>query len=313
MLGYAARRILLAVPVMGVVALLVFSLLYFTPGDPALVMAGDQATAADVLRIRASLGLDRPVYVRFGLWLWSTLHGDLGASIFTGQPVALMIGQRLEPTLSLLTLSVLISVGLGTTFGVAAAARRGGLVDRALSVITAISYSMPVFVAGYILAYVFASKLRWLPVQGFSPFDDGPKDFVRSLILPAVTLSISYAALIATVTRTAMLDVLSQDYIRTAAAKGAGPLRILFGHALRNASIPIVTVIGGGIAALIGGAVVIENVFAIPGVGRLIVDAILHRDYPVIQGVVLLSSAGYVLVNLIVDLSYAVIDPRVKY
>jgi peptide/nickel transport system permease protein len=313
MLGYAARRILLAVPVMGVVAFLVFSLLYFTPGDPALVMAGDQATVADVLRIRASLGLDRPAYIRFGLWLWSTLQGDLGHSIFTGQPVAVMIGQRLEPTLSLLTLSVLISVGFGTTFGVVAASRRGGITDRVLSAFTAMSYSMPVFVAGYILAYVFASKLRWLPVEGFSPFSDGPTDYLRSLILPALTLSVSYAALIASVTRTAMLDVLSQDYIRTAAAKGAGPLRILFGHALRNASIPIVTVIGGGIAALIGGAVVIENVFAIPGVGRLIVDAILHRDYPVIQGVVLLSSAGYVLVNLMVDLSYALIDPRVQY
>jgi peptide/nickel transport system permease protein len=313
MLGYATRRILLAVPVMGVVALLVFSLLYFTPGDPALVMAGDQATAADVLRIRVALGLDRPAYIRFGVWLWSTLHGDLGRSIFTGQPVAYMIAQRLQPTLSLLTLSVLISVGLGTPFGVAAAARRGGAIDRTLSAFTAVSYSVPVFVAGYALAYVFASKLRWLPVEGFSPPSDGLAAFVRSLILPAITLSVSYSALIATVTRTAMLDVLSQDYIRTAAAKGAGPLRILFGHALRNASIPIVTVIGAGVASLIGGAVVIENVFAIPGLGRLIVDAILHRDYPVIQGVVLMSSAGYVLVNLIVDLSYALIDPRVQY
>lgn len=313
MLIYAARRILLAIPVMGVVALVVFSLLYFTPGDPALVIAGDQATAAEVMRVRAALGLDQPAYMRFGVWLWSVLHGDLGRSIFTGQPVVYMIVQRLEPTLSLLALSVLISVSVGVPFGVAAASRRGGGLDRFLSGFVVLSYSAPVFVVGYALALVFASVMHWLPVEGFSPLEQGVGPFLRSLVLPAVTLSIAYSALIAGVTRTAMLDVLSQDYIRTAAAKGAGRLRILFGHALKNAAIPIVTVIGAGVATLIGGAVVVENVFAIPGLGRLIVDAILHRDYPVIQGVVLLSSAGYVLVNLAVDLSYGVLDPRIQY
>jgi peptide/nickel transport system permease protein len=313
MLSYALRRIVLAVPVLGVVSVVVFSLLYLTPGDPALVMAGDQASAEDVERIRAALGLDQPPLFRFGQWIWRLLHGDLGQSIFSGQPVSSMIGQRIEPTLSLLALSLIISVTVGIPLGIAAANRSGGGVDRALSVFVAASYSVPVFVCGYALAYVFASRLHWLPVEGFSPIELGLGDYLRGLILPAVTLSVLYSALIATVTRTAMLEALSQDYIRTAMAKGAGRARILFTHALKNAAIPIATIIGGGVATLIGGAVVIENVFAIPGLGRLTVDAILHRDYPVIQGVVLLSSAGYVLVNLVVDLGYVLLDPRISY
>jgi peptide/nickel transport system permease protein len=313
MLGYGLRRLILVIPVVGVVALVVFSLLYFTPGDPALVIAGDQASAADILRIRHTLGLDQPPYVRFGLWLWRVLHGDLGQSIFSGQRVVQLIAQRLEPTLSLLVMSVILSVTVGVPFGVAAAWRQGGVTDRMLSAFIVVSYSTPVFVAGYVLAYVFASRLHWAPVAGYAPLEFGAGASLRSLILPAATLSLLYSAVIAGVTRTAILEVLSQDYIRTAAAKGASPLRILFGHALKNAAVPIVTVIGGGVASLIGGAVVIENVFVIPGLGRLIVDAILHRDYPVIQGVVLVSSVGYVLVNLVVDLSYVLFDPRIRY
>jgi peptide/nickel transport system permease protein len=313
MLGYALRRLLLAVPVLGVISVVVFSLLYLTPGDPALVMAGDQATPEDVERIRVTLGLDQPPLPRFGAWIWRVLHGDLGHSIFSGQPVAYMIGQRLEPTLSILAAGVILSVLAGVPIGIAAANRRGGLLDRVLSVLVATSYSIPVFVVGYALAFVFASRLRWLPVEGFSPIEDGVGEYLRSLILPALTLSVLFSALIASVTRASMLEALSQDYIRTAAAKGAGRLRILFGHALKNAAVPIVTIIGGGVAGLIGGAVVIENVFAIPGIGTMTVDAILHRDYPVIQGVVLMTSTGYVMINLLVDLSYVLLDPRIRY
>jgi peptide/nickel transport system permease protein len=313
MLGYILRRVGLAIPVMLVVAVVVFSLLYFAPGDPALIIAGDQATAADIAKIRVALGLDQPPYIRFWSWLAGIAHGDLGLSIFTGQPVRHMISERLEPTLSLLGLSVLISVGLGIPLGVAAARRKGGFADRFLTVFMISSFSVPVFVTGYILVFVFASRLRWLPVQGFSPLEAGIGAYLSKLLLPALTLSFLYSALIAGVTRTSMLAVLSQAYIRTAAAKGAGELRILFGHAMKNAAIPVVTIIGSGVATLIGGAVVTENVFAIPGLGRLTVDSILHRDYPVIQGVVLLCSAAYVVVNLIVDVSYAVLDPRIRY
>ena len=241
------------------------------------------------------------------------LHGDLGQSIFSGQPVAELIAQRMGATLSLLGLSVLISVGVGVPFGVLAAWRQGRAPDRALGVLTVIGYSVPVFVAGYALAYVFASRLHWAPVEGLPPISDGAVAYLRGLALPAVTLSIVYANLIAAVTRTSMIEVLSQDYIRTAAAKGVPQRDILFRHALKNAAIPIVTIIGSGVATLIGGAVIVEDVFAVPGLGRLTVDAILHRDYPVIQGVVLLSSASYVLVNLAVDLSYTLLDPRIRY
>ena len=313
MLIYAIRRILMAIPVMGVVALVVFGLLYITPGDPAMVIAGDQATPEQIAKIRVSLGLDQPPYIRFGTWIWQVLRGDLGTSIFSNQSVAHTIDQRLEPTVSLLILAIVISISVGVPLGVAAAWKKGRAVDRALSIFTITGFSIPAFVAGYALAFVFASNLHWLPVQGFTPIADGFWPFLRSLILPAVTLSLVYSAVIARVTCAAMLEVLSQDYIRTAQAKGVGPTLILFRHALKNAAVPVVTIIGIGIATLFGATVVTENVFAIPGLGRLTVDAILHRDYPIIQGVVLLSSGAYVLINLVVDLLYTLVDPRISY
>ncbi len=313
MLTYVARRILMTVPVIAVVAVVVFGLLYLTPGDPAMVIAGDQATVQEVARIRVSLGLDRPPYERFGIWIWQVLHGDLGESIFSGEPVGRLIAQCLGATLSLLVMSVVIAVGAGVPLGVMAAWKQGRAADRALTIFTVVGYSIPIFVAGYILAYVFATRLHWFPVEGFAPPSEGVGPFLLRLVLPSVTLSIVYATLIASVTRTSMLDVLSQDYIRTAAAKGVPERDILFRHALKNAAVPIVTIIGSGIATLIGGAVIVEDVFAIPGLGRLTVDAILHRDYPIIQGVVLLSSASYVLINLAVDLCYTVLDPRIRY
>ena len=313
MLGYTVRRLLTAVPVMGVVALVVFSLLYLTPGDPAQVLAGDTATPEQIAKIRASLGLNDEASLRFARWLWHVVQGDLGVSIFSGEAVTHMIGQRLQPTFSLLLLAIVISVGGGVPFGVAAAARPGSWHDRALTAFTTLGFSLPAFIAGYGLAFVFATTLKWLPVQGFVPLSEGPGLWLRNLILPAVTLSLVYAAIIARVTRASVMDVLSEDYIRTARAKGEAPRTVLFRHALKNAAVPVITIIGIGVATLIGSAVITENVFAIPGIGRLTVDAILHRDYPVIQGVVLMLSAAYVLVNVAVDLSYTLLDPRIRY
>ncbi len=313
MLAYAVRRILATIPVMLFVALFVFSLLYIAPGDPAAIIAGDQATPADVERIRASLGLDRPFLVRFGEWLWQIVHGNLGTSIFTNLPVSHMIAQRIEPTTSLMVLTILFSIVVAIPLGVVAAWKHGTWIDRCVMVLAVFGFSTPVFVLGYLLAYLFALRLDWLPVQGFTSISQGFVPFLRSLALPTIALGLIYIALLARITRATMLEVLSQDYVRTAKAKGVGQRAVLFVHALKNAAVPIVTIVGIGVALLIGGAVITESVFAIPGLGRLTVDAILRRDYPVIQGVVLLFSFVYVLVNLAVDLLYTVFDPRIRY
>jgi peptide/nickel transport system permease protein len=313
MFAYAIRRILSTIPVMAVVALFVFSLLYIAPGDPAAIIAGDQATPADVERIRMSLGLDRPFIVRFGEWVWHVLNGDLGTSIFTNLPVTHMIAQRIQPTVSLMTLTLILSLTVAIPMGVIAAWKNGTWIDRTLMVIAVLLFSVPVFVVGYVLAYGFALQLDWVPVQGYTPLDRGLWPWFQNLILPTMALGGVYIALIARITRATMLEVLNQDYVRTARAKGVDQRSILFVHALKNAAVPIVTIVGIGFASLIGGAVVTESVFAIPGLGRLVVDAILRRDYPVIQGVVLMFSFVYVLVNLAVDLLYTVFDPRIRY
>jgi peptide/nickel transport system permease protein len=313
MLAYVVRRVIATIPVMAVVALFVFSLLYIAPGDPAAVIAGDQASPADVERIRQSLGLDRPFLIRFTEWVWQILHGDLGTSIFTNLPVTTMMAQRFEPTLSLMVITLIFAVAVAVPMGVVAAWKAGTWIDRLIMAFAVFGFSVPVFVIAYLLAYVFALELEWLPVQGYTPLSEGLWPWFENLILPAIALGCVYIALIARITRAAMLEVLQQDYIRTARAKGIGQQGILFVHALKNASVPIVTVIGIGIALLIGGAVVTESVFAIPGLGRLTVDAILRRDYPLIQGLVLLFSFVYVLVNLAVDLSYTLLDPRIRY
>ena len=313
MFAYVIRRVIATIPVMAIVALFVFSLLYIAPGDPAAVIAGDQATPDDVERIRASLGLDRPYLVRFGAWVFDIIRGDLGVSIFTNLPVSLMIKQRIEPTLSLMLVTLILAISIAVPMGVVAAWKVGTWIDRAVMGFAVLGFSVPVFVVGYLLAYVFALQLDWLPVQGYTSISQGFVPWIENLILPAIALGSVYIALIARITRATMLEVLQQDYIRTARAKGAGQRSILFLHALKNAAVPIVTVIGIGIALLIGGAVVTESVFAIPGLGRLTVDAILRRDYPVIQGVILLFSFVYVLVNLGIDLLYTLFDPRIRY
>ena len=313
MFNYVVRRILATIPVMVVVALFVFSLLFIAPGDPAAVIAGDQATPADVERIRQSLGLDRPFLVQFSDWAWRLLHFDLGRSIFTNLPVTTMIGQRVEPTLSLMVITLLLSIVIAVPIGVLAAWKVGTWVDRVIMGFAIFGFSVPVFVIGYSLIYLFAIKLNWLPVQGYQRIGDGFGGFLQRLILPSITLSVIYIALIARMTRTSVLDVMSEDYIRTARAKGQAERNVLFRHALKNAAVPIVTVIGLGIALLIGGVVVTESVFTIPGIGRLTVDAVLARDYPTIQAVILLFSLVYVLINLMVDLLYVLFDPRIRY
>jgi len=313
MLLYIVQRMLATIPVMAIVALFVFSLLYIAPGDPAAVIAGEQASPEDVEKIRRGLGLDRPFLSRFGDWSWHILQGDLGTSMFTGLPVTQLIVQRLEPTLSLMVVTLILAVTIAVPMGVMAAWKAGTWVDRGLMAFAVLGFSVPVFVVGYLLAYVFALELDWFPVQGYTPLSAGFWPWLENLVLPAIALGCVYIALIARITRASMLEVLQQDYIRTARSKGMGQSGILFIHALKNAAVPIVTVIGIGVALLIGGAVVTESVFAIPGLGRLTIDAIVRRDYPVIQGIVLLFSLVYVLVNLAVDVLYTLLDPRIRY
>jgi peptide/nickel transport system permease protein len=311
--AYVVRRILATIPVMVVVALFVFSLLHLSPGDPAAIIAGDTATADDIIRIRQKLGLDQPLYIQFGTWVWALLHGDLGISIFTNLPVSKLIAQRIEPTVALTISTLIISVLAAIPMGVLAAWKAGSWIDRMVMIFAVIGFSVPVFVLAYLLIYFFAIATDLLPVQGFVSIRDGFVPFLSHITMPSLALAMVYTALIARMTRASMLDVLAQDYVRTAHAKGLSNDKVLIGHALKNAAIPIVTIIGIGVALLISGVVVTETVFAIPGLGRLTVDAILRRDYPIIQGIILIFSAAYVLINLLVDLSYTFLDPRIRY
>ncbi|HTZ79010.1 MAG TPA: ABC transporter permease [Stellaceae bacterium] len=313
MFAYIVRRLIATIPVMGIVAIFVFSLLYIAPGDPAAIIAGDLATEQDIARIHHQLGLDEPFLVRFGKWAWGVLHGDLGISIFTNLPVWTLIQQRLEPTVALTVSTLILSILFAVPMGVVAAWRVGTWVDRAVMGFAVLGFSLPAFVLAYLLILVFSVEFDWLPVQGYVSIRDGIVPFLEHLVLPSTALGLIYAALIARITRTSMLEVLSQDYIRTAQAKGLATKDVLVGHALKNAAVPIATIIGIGVALLISGVIVTETVFAIPGIGRLTVDAILRRDYPIIQGIILLFSAAYVIVNLLVDISYTFLDPRVRY
>ena len=299
---------------MVVVALFVFLLLRLSPGDPAAVIAGDYATAEDVQKIREKLGLSEPIFVQFVTWLGSLIQGDLGTSIFSNKPVTELIGQRLEPTLMLALTTIIFSILVAVPLGTIAAFRAGSWIDRLVMLFSVGGFSVPVFVLGYILIYFFSITWRILPVQGYrSPFEDGMLPFMQHIILPTLTLSVIYIALLARMTRASVMEVLEEDYIRTARAKGLSEVKILMQHALRNAAVPIVTVIGIGIALLIGGVVVTESVYNIPGLGRLVLDAVLARDYPIIQGLILFFSLIYVLLNLIIDLTYTLFDPRIKY
>lgn len=313
MLAYAIRRLLATIPVMAIVAIIVFSLLYLTPGDPAAVLAGEQASAEDIARLRLALGLDDPFHIRFGHWIADVLRGDLGTSVFSNMPVMDLVVQRLEPTVALTLASLAIAVLIAVPLGVVAAWQSGRIIDRMAMGFAVLGFSLPVFVLSYLLIMLLSVEWRLLPVQGYVPIVYGFWPWAKHLLLPALSLGIVNAALIARITRASMMEVLGQDYIRTARAKGLSTPVVLVRHALKNAAVPIVTVIGIGFALLISGVVVTETVFNIPGMGRLVVDAILRRDYPVIQGIILLFSLTYVVVNLLVDLSYGLFDPRIRY
>jgi peptide/nickel transport system permease protein len=313
MYQFIARRLLSTIPVLVIVAVLVFMLLRLTPGDPAAILAGDAASTEQIEGIRETLGLDRPLPVQFGIWVGQLLRGDLGESYYYKVRVTELIAQRLEPTMSLAVLTIIIAILVAVPLGVVAAWRFGGWFDRALMAFSVFGFSVPIFVLGYLLVWLVSLKLGWFPVQGYKPIADGFGPFLHHLVLPAITLSVIYIALLARVTRASVLEALGEDYIRTARAKGLAESRVLISHALANAAVPIVTIIGIGIALLIGGVVVTESVYAIPGLGRLTVDAVLSRDFPTIQGVILFFSFIYVVVNLLVDLSYVVLDPRIRY
>lgn len=311
-MGYFLRRLAATLPVMAVVAVVVFLLIHLSPGDPAALIAGDLATGEDIAKLRAALGLDQPLWQQFMLWLGRLATGDLGTSIFTQVPVAQLLGQRLEPTASIAVLTMLLTLLVAVPLGTLAAYRAGTWIDRLVMLFAVLAFSLPVFLVGYLLIYAFAIQLPWFPVQGYTHFADGPGEWLRGLVLPCVNLALVYIALVTRMTRATVLEVLHEDYIRTARAKGLGVLPVL-GHALRNAAIPIATTIGVGIALLIGGVVVTETVFAIPGVGRLVIDSVQRHDYPVIQSVLLISAGVYVLINLLIDLSYRLFDPRIQY
>jgi peptide/nickel transport system permease protein len=313
MYGYFFRRLLGTIPVMLVVAVFIFLMLRLTPSDPAAVIAGDNATTEQVAQIRTQLGLDRPMVEQFFIWSGKVLRGDLGESFFFKKTVASLIGERIEPTLSLALFTMVLAVLIAVPLGVLAAHRQGSWIDRIVMGFSVLGFSMPSFVVAYLLIYLFAVWLNWLPVQGYQRIAEGLGGWVRGLVLPSLTLSVIFVALIARMTRTSMLEVLSEDYIRTARAKGQSERKVLFRHALRNAAVPIVTVIGLSVALLIGGVVVTESVFTIPGLGRLTVDAVLARDYPTIQAVILLFSFVYVMINLAVDMIYTLLDPRIRY
>jgi peptide/nickel transport system permease protein len=313
MLAFVARRLVATIPVLLFVAVFVFMLLRLTPGDPAAVIAGDNATSEQVDAIRAKLGLNEPLWDQFAIWSGKLLTGDFGESFFFKKTVAELITQRIEPTLMLSLFTIVLAVLIAVPIGVLAAAKQGSWVDRLVMGFSVLGFSVPVFVIGYLLIYVFAILLGWLPVQGYKRLFEGFGTFIVHLIMPSITLAVIYVALISRITRASVIETLGEDYIRTARAKGLPGRVVLLRHALRNAAVPIITVIGIGIALLIGGVVITESVYNIPGLGRLTVDAVLARDFPVIQIVILMFSVVYVLINLIIDLAYSVLDPRIRY
>jgi peptide/nickel transport system permease protein len=327
MLDFIARRLISIIPVLAVVAVFVFLMLRLTPGDPAAVIAGDNATSDQIAAIREKLGLDQPIWQQFGIWIGDILRGNFGESYFFKKTVAELIAQRVEPTLALSICTMIIALSIALPLGVLAAYRHGSLVDRVVMGFSVMGFSVPSFVIGYCLIYAFAIARwdfeifgvsfdfggSWMPVQGYVRIGQDFWGFLYHLILPSVTLGIIFMALIARITRASVLEVLNEDYIRTARAKGLSNRVVLMRHALRNAAVPILTVIGIGIALLIGGSVVTESVFGLPGLGRLTVEAVLSRDFPTIQTVILLFSVVYVLINLLIDIGYTLFDPRIRY
>ena len=310
---YIARRLLALVPVALVVATVAFVLIHVAPGDPASIIAGPDASPDDIARLHRQLGLDAPFHVQLFRWYGRLARGDLGQSIFLRRPVLEAILDRAEPTILLTLYALVIAVVLGVPAGVIAARHHDGTADQALMAGALVGISIPNFLLGLLLILFFSVRLGWFPVAGYSPLEYGWLGTLRSLTLPAFALGVVQSALIARIARSAMLDVLREQFIVAGRAKGLGERAVVYKHALKNAMIPTVTVIGISLAILISGSVIVEQVFNIPGLGRLIISAVLRRDYPVIQGVVICIAGIYMLVNLAVDLSYVVFDPRVRY
>ncbi|MBT9383514.1 ABC transporter permease [Pseudooceanicola sp. CBS1P-1] len=313
MLSFIIKRILSAIPVLFMVAILVFLVLRLAPGDPAVMIAGPNATPDQLQQLRESMGLTRPLLEQLIIWLTNMAHGDMGTSLISGKPATELIMDRFGPTLALSLSTVVLAIVVAIPLGVVAAWQRGKVLDRLVMGLSVLGFSVPVFIIGYVLILVFARILGWFPVQGYQPLSNGFVPFAQRLVLPSVALSFPYIALIARIVRTNVIEVMNEDYIRTARAKGLKESAVLMGHALGNAAVPIITIIGVSIAMLIGGVVVTESVFNIPGLGRLVLESVLARDYTVIQAVILLFSAIYVVINLVVDLLYGVFDPRIRY
>jgi peptide/nickel transport system permease protein len=312
MIRFLLRKLASTAVVMMLVAVIVFLLIHLSPGDPAAIIAGDRATLEDIARIRASLGLDQPLIYQFALWLGRLAHGDLGVSLFSHLPVGDLIVKRIEPTVSLAAATMAFAILTALPLGILAAWQVGRWVDRAIMALAIAAFSFPIFIIGYGLVWGLALHWRILPVQGYTAIAGGLGPYLLHLILPALSLGLVFMALLTRMTRSTMIEVLGEDYIRTARAKGLGQMAVLLRHALKNAAVPIVTTIGNGIALLIGGVVVTESVFSIPGIGRLTIDAVTQRDFPVIQGVILVSSFTYVMVNFLIDISYRLFDPRIR-
>jgi peptide/nickel transport system permease protein len=311
MIAYILRRLVMLVPVLIVVGVVVFGLVHLTPGDPAAVILGDRATPEDIARLRDQLGLNDPLPVQFVRWFSNVLRLDFGESIFLGEPVTQALLDRMQPTVLLTVYALSIEVLIGIPAGVIAAVRYNSPLDRSLTVVAISGSAIPTFFLGILLILIFSVRLRWLPSGGYVPFGEDPAAHLKAMLLPAFALGFSAAGLLARLVRSSMLDVLREDYVRTAFAKGLPEQFVIVRHALRNALIPALTVIGISIGALLGGAVVTETVFTIPGMGRL-VQSIARRDYPVIQGAIIAIAMTYVLVNLVVDVLYVYIDPRVR-
>lgn len=310
---YIFRRLLASIPVVILVGVITFSILHITPGDPAVLMAGEEATPADVEAMRVALGFDKPFLVQFGKWSGRLLQGDLGTSIFSQHTIASLMKPRLAPTLSLAMIAIFLSILIGVPLGVIAAWNTGSWIDRSVMVFAVLGFSIPVFWLGFLFIWAFAVKLHLFPAVGFVPITEGVVPYLRSLTLPALANAIPFSALVARMTRSTMVEVMKEDYIRTARAKGLSETVVNIRHGLRNAAIPIVTVVGLVFAGLLGGAVVTETVFAIPGLGRLLVDGVVRRDYPIVQAMLMVVAVSYVFVNLAVDITYALLDPRIRY
>jgi peptide/nickel transport system permease protein len=313
MIAYLFRRVLSVIPVMLVVVTIVFLIIHLIPGDPVSVMLGPDATPAQLESTRQSLGLDRPIHEQLFLFYGRVLRADLGRSYFLDRPVTQALLERAEPTLLLTVSALLVAVAIGVPSGIIAGAYPRSIWDRLLTLGALLGVCIPGFWLSLNFVYLFAVRLGWLPAAGYASIFVDPWAALRFMVLPAVSLGFNQSALIARIARACMVEILAQDYIRTARAKGLSQRAVVYVHAFRNALVPVVTVIGITMAILIGGAVVTEIVFNIPGLGRLIISAILRRDYPVVQGVVLVTAATYVLINLVVDVLYAFIDPRIRY